>query len=286
MSYKSRWSNGSWNVICDVCGRKFKDGELQMRWDNLMVCSRDWEPRQPQDFVRGVADVQAPPFTRPEQEDQFIPFNWTQYPQDSLTFTESLAKIFVKLFGGRILDAISSLGGNALNAIALNASVASDKDVEQLSIVETIRFVLGRFLTESMSMTESVAKRLTKAVSESISISESLRIVDTETTIESLSFSEVLAKKFGASKAESLSITESLAKQVTRVLSDAPSITEAVAKVFTRPLTSENIPMSETTVKTIGKVAQEAIGVVEALSFIRISPTVLNGAGLNSIRLN
>jgi len=37
-----------------------------------MVCEDDWEPRQPQDFVRGVADYQAPPWTRPEPQDQFI----------------------------------------------------------------------------------------------------------------------------------------------------------------------------------------------------------------------
>jgi hypothetical protein len=43
-----------------------------MRWDGLMVCSGDWEPRQPQDFVHGVADKQAPPFTRAEQSDRFI----------------------------------------------------------------------------------------------------------------------------------------------------------------------------------------------------------------------
>lgn len=72
MSYKPRWDNGGWNVICDACGRQFKDSELQLRWDGLMVCSGDWEPRQPQDFVHGVADKQAPPFTRAEQQDTFI----------------------------------------------------------------------------------------------------------------------------------------------------------------------------------------------------------------------
>jgi len=73
MSYRPRWDNGSWNVICDQCGRQFKDSDLQLRWDGLMVCSKDWEPRQPQDFVHGVADKQAPPFTRPEQADVFAP---------------------------------------------------------------------------------------------------------------------------------------------------------------------------------------------------------------------
>ena len=72
MSYKSRWDNGGWNVICDQCGRMFKDSELQLRWDGFMVCSGDWEPRQPQDYVHGVADIQAPKWARPEQTDSFI----------------------------------------------------------------------------------------------------------------------------------------------------------------------------------------------------------------------
>ena len=50
----------------------FKDSELQLRWDGFMVCSGDWEPRQPQDYVHGVADIQAPKWTRPEQKDYFI----------------------------------------------------------------------------------------------------------------------------------------------------------------------------------------------------------------------
>jgi len=37
-----------------------------------MVCQGDWEPRQPQDYVHGVADIQTPPFVRSEQQDQFI----------------------------------------------------------------------------------------------------------------------------------------------------------------------------------------------------------------------
>lgn len=59
---------GDWNAICDVCGRKFKASELKERWDNAMVCTNDWEPRQPQDFVRGVPDGQAAPWVRPEPE--------------------------------------------------------------------------------------------------------------------------------------------------------------------------------------------------------------------------
>lgn len=72
MSYTPRYDNGSWNVICDACGRQYKSNELRLRWDGLMVCSGDWEPRQPQDFVHGVADKIAPPYVRSESSDTFL----------------------------------------------------------------------------------------------------------------------------------------------------------------------------------------------------------------------
>jgi hypothetical protein len=37
-----------------------------------MVCTDDWEPRQPQDFVRGVADIQLAPWVRDEAPDTFV----------------------------------------------------------------------------------------------------------------------------------------------------------------------------------------------------------------------
>ncbi len=74
MSYKANYVNGAWKADCDVCGRTYKNYELRLRWDNLMCCSQDWEIRQPQDFVRGVADIQAPAWTRPEQADTFVDY--------------------------------------------------------------------------------------------------------------------------------------------------------------------------------------------------------------------
>ena len=71
MSYKSSYDPGQWKVVCDVCGREFKANQLRQRWDGLMVCQGDYEPRQPQDFVRGVADKMAPPWARPESSDVF-----------------------------------------------------------------------------------------------------------------------------------------------------------------------------------------------------------------------
>lgn len=62
---------GDWNAICDVCGWKYKASDLRRRWDNLMVCAKDWEPRHPQDFIRAIPDMQAVPWTRPESANVF-----------------------------------------------------------------------------------------------------------------------------------------------------------------------------------------------------------------------
>lgn len=70
--YRPRYDKGDHKAICDVCGRLFKASSLKKRWDGLMTCSYDWEFRQPQDFVRGKADIQAPKWTRPEVSDAFI----------------------------------------------------------------------------------------------------------------------------------------------------------------------------------------------------------------------
>lgn len=60
------YEEGSWNVVCDRCGLKFKAEELQKEWDGLMVCNKCWEPRHPQEVVRPIVDPKNPPWTRPK----------------------------------------------------------------------------------------------------------------------------------------------------------------------------------------------------------------------------
>lgn len=87
MSYTPRYDRGDWKALCDVCGRQLKASALRQRWDGLKTCDDDWEPRQPQDFVRGVADYQAPPWTRPEPSNQFIPVTVIYTPDGQLPIT-------------------------------------------------------------------------------------------------------------------------------------------------------------------------------------------------------
>lgn len=68
---------GTWNATCQICGLKRKGNELTKRWDGYQCCKPSvqpgcWNPRQSQDYVRGVKDDQSPPFTLPPGEPQFV----------------------------------------------------------------------------------------------------------------------------------------------------------------------------------------------------------------------
>ena len=63
---------GDFYRICDECGFKFRASETRKRWDGLIVCLKDWEPRHPQEFVRGRVDRIRVPNPRPEPPDTFI----------------------------------------------------------------------------------------------------------------------------------------------------------------------------------------------------------------------
>ena len=66
------YAKGQWKVCCDRCGFDKLSSELRKEWTGLRVCHECWEPRHPQDFVRGVPDDQTVPWARPEPEPIFL----------------------------------------------------------------------------------------------------------------------------------------------------------------------------------------------------------------------
>ena len=55
---------GTWNAECDRCGFKFKAYDLREEWTGWMVCDQCYEPRHPQDFLRGMPDDPSVPWSR------------------------------------------------------------------------------------------------------------------------------------------------------------------------------------------------------------------------------
>ncbi len=55
---------GDYNAACFECGRKFKASEMQKYWQGYWLCPEHWNPRQPQDFVRGIPDNMSVPWSQ------------------------------------------------------------------------------------------------------------------------------------------------------------------------------------------------------------------------------
>ena len=95
MGHADYYKSGTYNGICDRCGSKFKFSDLKLEWDGLYVCTANgcWEPRQPQDYVKGVRDDMAVPVSRPDQPAVYLDEIIVQEtPIVSLSFVKSLLK--------------------------------------------------------------------------------------------------------------------------------------------------------------------------------------------------
>lgn len=78
MGRADHYKHGDNNVICDICGFKYKASQVRKMWNGLYACPKDFNLRQPQDFVKAKHDDQRPAVSRPEQTDTFISTAITQ----------------------------------------------------------------------------------------------------------------------------------------------------------------------------------------------------------------
>jgi len=67
---------GDYNAACSMCGRKRKASQLVRNWQGLYRCPEHNEPRQPQDFARGIKENMGVPWAQTEQI-LFTSFNLT-----------------------------------------------------------------------------------------------------------------------------------------------------------------------------------------------------------------
>ena len=54
---------------CDICGFHYRKSDMRKRWDGVWACNKDWEIRNPQDFVRGIKEKINVPVARPDPVD-------------------------------------------------------------------------------------------------------------------------------------------------------------------------------------------------------------------------
>lgn len=82
------YKRGDYKAVCDVCGFFYLASKLKSRWDGLKCCPKDWNPRQPQDFVKSLADPQSIPWGRPDTTPVFVPI--TPYIPPSIGYPATI----------------------------------------------------------------------------------------------------------------------------------------------------------------------------------------------------
>lgn len=78
---------GSWNVICDICGKKRKREEVKKTWDGFLACTITcFDPKHPNDYPRRIyADGLPVPDARPRPEAA----SWIYLPYPGITRWET-----------------------------------------------------------------------------------------------------------------------------------------------------------------------------------------------------
>jgi hypothetical protein len=67
------YAPGLWNFRCQECYKKMKSSQARKRWDGLWVGPECLEPRNPQDFVRGIPDDPSVPWSTGDPPPLFVP---------------------------------------------------------------------------------------------------------------------------------------------------------------------------------------------------------------------
>ena len=119
--------------ICDSCGFKKRASETRKRWDGLIVCADDWEPRHPQDFVKGKADWQNVPNPRLEPVNTFIGPLQTELTADVSASGLSLQVVSTVRFEGG-----DTIGIICANGEILRRTVDAVSDEENMTITSSL----------------------------------------------------------------------------------------------------------------------------------------------------
>ena len=53
------WKSGDHWVECERTGMVIRSSDARKEWTGLVVAKEEWEPRHPQDFLRGIVDHTA-----------------------------------------------------------------------------------------------------------------------------------------------------------------------------------------------------------------------------------
>lgn len=128
-----KFVGGSFYRISDKSGFKVRAEDTEKEWNGLWVRKvAEFEERQPQDFVRGVADDQRVPEPRPRQLDAFLgPLITTLTAAAAAGATSLAVASSVRMFAG---DVIEIMVGSFQGSVQFRTTLSSVPTTTSIAI--------------------------------------------------------------------------------------------------------------------------------------------------------
>jgi hypothetical protein len=110
---------GSWNVQCGLCGRKRKNSDMKqlppgVPGAGLYVCNDHEYQRNPQDYVRGIPDIQTPPWTQPQTDTIIEPTYAADSDGDQTIATDVTYESVLNIFEGVTVPTLTLTGAGTI----------------------------------------------------------------------------------------------------------------------------------------------------------------------------
>lgn len=111
---------GNWNAACGLCGRKRKASEMVqiepgVPGAGLYMCPEHRYKRNPQDFVRGIPDIQTPPWVQPPTDLFELPTYTVDEDDDAFSVaTVTTATTILTIYEGVTVDTLTLSGTGEL----------------------------------------------------------------------------------------------------------------------------------------------------------------------------
>lgn len=157
---------GSYYFICDVCGEKHHKEDMRIRWDNMVVCPKDYEVRHPQDFLRAREDRQSVPISRPRPTDSFVPIAFTAYPTDSVGLLDSIVYA---------MHYVRSLSDTATLSDSLNIGFGTTLS-DTTTLTDSIVTHFKTTLSDSTTMTDLLSALLIRILNDTVTVTDTLNV--------------------------------------------------------------------------------------------------------------
>jgi hypothetical protein len=75
MPVRNTYKAGDHLFVCQQCGFTKYGSEVRLQWNGLRVCAKCYDPRHPQEYLRGRRDDQTVPFANPPAAPHFLETN-------------------------------------------------------------------------------------------------------------------------------------------------------------------------------------------------------------------